>query len=457
MEKQQIVKIIEFLSTCFTMPFLYAVKYYFYKNFLGFKYKNLKFMLSLLILVLADLFSMRIQPVALNEIVNHIIWLCAIFFLCNGSFLIKFFAFIILDNVLLLINVAFLPFDFFIIPFTHSIKMTFSQHMIVSFTNNSIMDLLCYFILFIFLKSICNLLDFEKNKLNLYEKLYLIVPNLAIYGLSYVFYIIQKIKVDNKTYYLPYIFPKIYYFIFPIVCSLLISILISVYTFRKMILSKEEHEKSILIEQQLNLQLSHCENIEKLYSGIRSIMHDMNNHISCLKNLADKNNNDEIKKYLHNLSDTVSKLDFKIKTGNPVSDAIVNEKYSICQNNKIEFVCDFILPKKISLNAVDLCIILSNALDNAIEACMRIQDNIISKEIHLKSLIKNSYLIIEISNSNIDKIEYDHNKIISKKWDKFNHGIGIYNIENSVKKYNGVFDIVEGKNKFTMNIMLKVN
>ncbi len=149
-----------------------------------------------------------------------------------------------------------------------------------------------------------------------------------------------------------------------------------------------EEKKNLLMEQQFKLQLTHSNNIEMLYKGIRGIIHDMNNHVSCLKNLAATNNIEDIKKYLININETISKLDFKIKTGNSISDAVINEKYNIAQANEIEFICDFLLPKETLLEPVDLCVILSNALDNALEACMRITDSNILKKNMYKILHK---------------------------------------------------------------------
>lgn len=74
----------------------------------------------------------------------------------------------------------------------------------------------------------------------------------------------------------------------------------------------------------------------------------------------------------------------------------------------------------------------------------------------MKSLITDSYLIIEISNSNVGKIKHSDNTIISSKVDKINHGIGISNIKSIVSKYGGVFDIVQEKYKVTINVMLKL-
>ncbi|MTK11903.1 MAG: sensor histidine kinase, partial [Clostridiaceae bacterium] len=237
---------------------------------------------------------------------------------------------------------------------------------------------------------------------------------------------------------------------------LLISIILNAYIFKKIIQVKDIEQKNLLMEQQFKLQLNHSKNLEGLYSGIRSIKHDMTNHLLCLKNLAQNWNVEEINNYLHTLGQTIEKLDYNIKTGNAISDAIINEKYNIAKMGNIKFDCDFILPNELILNSVDLCVVLSNSLDNAIEACMKIQDETVDKEISITSYIQDLYLIIEVSNTIVDKLRYNGNKIATTKQDKTNHGIGISNIEMISKKYNGIVDVIIEKNKFILNVMLKI-
>ncbi|GAA0738488.1 sensor histidine kinase [Clostridium oceanicum] len=456
MDKQSIVKITEILSTCFTLPFLYSIKYYFYKRFLGFKHKPYKFILFSILLTLFNFFPIKIGSDLLNIIISDVIWLLGIFYLCNGGFLVKFYAVIVDEIALLLINLSFLVFDFNALTIIHKIDISFSGHIIISFMSNVINDLVRFSLLFIFLKNILKLLNFKNKKINLYQGLYLLIPCLSTYALGVIFYIIQEIKVNNKAYYLPHIFPKTYYILPFVSFALLISILMISYTFNKMLQCEKEEKKNLLMGQQLKLQFKHTKDVEELYNNIKTVKHDMNNHLCCLKNLVNTNNIEEMKKYLGNINKTITKLDFQIKTGNCISDAVINEKFNIAKSKKINFECDFIMPKETLLAPIDTCVILSNALDNAIESCTRIVNSNIPKSILVKSYIRDMYLIIEISNTTIDKLQYNKNKIISKKSDKANHGIGICNIKSTVKKYNGVVDILEEKNKFTINIMIKI-
>lgn len=456
MEKQQINEIVIFLSSYSTLPIQYAVEYYFYKRFLGFKYKAWTFILSALLVTIIDYIMMKATFEISRIITADIIWISIISFLCYGNFLIKFYSVIVINTISVLISLTFLTFDFWALPRAHNFNMSFESHMIVNIVNITAMDLIHLIILFIFLKSICKLLNLKEKILNLYKSLYLLIPCFAIYSFALIFYYIQTIKIENKQYYLPYIFPKLYY-IFPLVTfALLISILIVACTFKKMLEREEEQQENMLMNQQFKLQLAHSKNIEGIYSEIRSVIHDTNNHLACLRSLAEANNMEAVKRYLYNIGQTVGRLDFKIKTGNPIADAVINEKYNIARNEGIGFKCDFIMPKESLLEPMDLCIVLSNALDNAIEACRKVKSNNISKEICIKSFIKNRYLIMEISNTSIDRLHYVENTIISTKSDKLNHGIGISNIKTAASKYNGTVDIVEENNKFIINIMFRI-
>lgn len=456
MNKEFIIKIVEFSSSFFTLPFIYIIKYYFYERFLGFKHEIWKFVLSSLLMTILNFLIVEITWEPFNIIIYNLLWLIIIYFLCNGNFLIKTYAILVEDTIFLLINMAFITFDFRILPLTQNVNMTFEQHMIISFLNNTLNDLSRLALLFILLKTICKLLDLKEKSLNLYHSLFLLIPCLAIYSLTIIFYLVQTIKIDEKKYYLTHIFPNIYYILPFVSCSLLISILITAYTFQKMLEGDEANKQRMLMEQQFNLQLKHSKNIEGLYNGIRSIKHDMNNHLACLRNLSNANDIEAIRNYLNTISKTINKIDFEIKTGNPISDAIINEKYNIAKIEGIQFICDFIIPKETSIDPIDLCVILSNSLDNSIEACMKISDYNIPKIICIKSYFKELYLIIEISNSTTNKLQYVENKIITTKSDATNHGIGFSNIKAAVEKYNGAIDILEEKNKFILNIMLKI-
>lgn len=455
MNNIQIINILGILSSIVALPFYCGIQYYFLKNFLGFKYNVWKFICLTTISIIFTFLALIIcSPLTL--IVNNLLWFTFLCYLCNGNFVLKIYATILPNTILLLIYIIFLSFDYYSSGYISKLIISSEKDIFILFTIDIIRELLNLVPLFLLLRKICRLLNFKEKIINVYQSLHLLIPCFGIYSLVIIFYFIQAIHVDNKDYYLVSIFPKTYLIVPLVSICILISILVHVYIFKKMLAGDEISQKNLLMEQQFTLQINHSKNVENLYSDMRSIKHDMKNHILCLKKLIESKNLEEIYTYINTLDETLSTLDYIIKTGNAISDAIVNEKYSIAKKKGIEFACELMIPSELLINPVDLCVILGNALDNALEACNRITDKTIKKNIFITSYFKDLYLIIEVSNSTEDNLKYDGSKIISQKDDKLNHGIGISNMEMVVKKYNGTLDIVVGKNKFTLNAMLKV-
>lgn len=454
MENMKIIDILGLSSSILALPFHYAIQIYFLNRFLGFKNKLWKCIFFIVPSAILNILIYKTHS-PLTSIAADLLWLILLCYLCNGNFILKLYAAIVPTTILLIIYIIFLSLDYNVSSYISNLDINRTINIFLIFLINSAREAISLIILFIFLNRISNFLSFKERTVNIYESLYLFVPCFATYSLILIFYFVQAIQVENKNYYLFSIFPKVYLLV-PLVCiGLLISILLNAYIFKKSLQVKDFEEKNLLMKQQFKLQINHNKNIESLYSGMRSIKHDMQNHLLCLKSLANNNNIEEIKKYLQLLGQTIEKLNYKIKTGNVISDAIINEKYNIAKLENIEFVCNFIMPNDTLIDSVDLCIILSNCLDNAIEACIKINDKTIDKKIIITSYLKDLYLIIEVSNTTTDKIKYKNNKIISTKKDRNNHGIGLSNIEMIIKKYNGILDIITEENKFTLNIMLK--
>ena len=457
MNKELISQLFVALSEYLTLPLLFIIRYKFYKNFLGFKKNITTYIFASFLSIIFNLVFTEINSGILVFIFEYIFIFLNLCYLCEGNFIMKLYAITVEYEVLFLVNLAYFPIDFWVIPIINNIEMSFTQHLIINFFNMTLSSILGYFILHIVYSKITNYLMATRTNLNLFQSVYLLLPCLSSLGLVIIFYLIQEIKINDKIYELPNLLPKIYYIILPFICFLfLVSIPIMAYTFKKVLDSEEDTQKRLIIEQQFMSYCNHIKNIDTIYLGLRKVRHDINNHISCLKVLSEDNNIVEIKNYLHNLTDAVSKLDFKIKTGNPISDAIINEKHNISCSEGIEFFCNFIVPQNILLDPIDLCIILGNSLDNSIEACKKINVPNIPKNISIISYVKGLYLIIEISNTFSEKPKFLKNKIISNKINKVNHGLGLENINDIVKKYNGTMDILLKKNCFTLSMMLKI-
>jgi two-component system sensor histidine kinase AgrC len=212
----------------------------------------------------------------------------------------------------------------------------------------------------------------------------------------------------------------------------------------------------ILMEKQLNLQLEHYEQLAESRGHIREIWHDFKNHVQCMRILYDKGDMESLGEYIRNLScyeDRANVLD----TENPVIDALLSNKQSIAMQNGIQFDMELILPARLEIPPADICSILGNSLDNAIEACSRIKNPEIEKSISLSLTYKNGYLVMELVNTFEEEPQRRGKQFITWKPSPQFHGLGLQSIERTVEQYGGNMKITIEKGTFSLRILLYVD
>lgn len=234
-----------------------------------------------------------------------------------------------------------------------------------------------------------------------------------------------------------------------LVCSV-----ITVFTLDKLLEANFAREKELLLNQQFNVQVEHCKKLQTQFENSKAFRHDIKNHLICVKNLILNGDIEDAASYIEKITNSVENLSLQVNTHNPIADAVISEKYSICMNNNIEFNCFVNIPQKSQLDPFDFCVILSNALDNCLEACKKITDTKILKYIHIKSSLNKNFLLFEIENSVQNYI--DKTNLVTDKDDSSNHGLGLLNIKNTANKYNGTMNIETTDNKFTLTVMLQI-
>lgn len=178
----------------------------------------------------------------------------------------------------------------------------------------------------------------------------------------------------------------------------------------------------------------------------RKFRHDINNHIIVLQRLLKEEKYDMALSYLCEISDNVKLLNSEIRTGNDIVDAIVHEKYDKAQEYGIKFEVRGMFSAKLIISDYDICTILGNALDNAIEACQKVsEERYIQMEI--KSHLSMLHLIIRNS------IEGEVSLITSKR-DKAMHGYGLYNLSECIEKNFGQLNIYVENREFVVDILV---
>ena len=208
-----------------------------------------------------------------------------------------------------------------------------------------------------------------------------------------------------------------------------------------------------LIEKQLEMQLNHYNKLAENREVLSEVIHDFKNHLNCIYNLYKYDKKNELGKYIENLI-SITNTEKIIDTGNPVIDAVLSEKVNIADKMGIKFERELYLPSNIKINYTDLCIVLGNSLDNAIEACKRITDSSMPKEIKLYMNYRDKYMIIVVTNT-CDKPPVKMGRFYksSKPLPEL-HGIGLQSIDRTVKKYNGNMVIKYENNIFELEIVM---
>ncbi|CAK7000577.1 GHKL domain-containing protein [Tissierella carlieri] len=216
---------------------------------------------------------------------------------------------------------------------------------------------------------------------------------------------------------------------------------------------KDTIEKLALEEQNKYYQRQ-LEIIDNSYNNIKFVRHDMQNHLTALRGYIEKEEKEKAINYISEINDITCEKKELSSSGNINIDSILNYKLQEAQSKGILISLELKVPYKLNISSLDTVVILGNLLDNAIEASSKVKND---KKIDIKIKYKNSILFIYISNTFNGSIIYEGEKIRTTKEDKGNHGIGLVNIENILKKYNGTMKIYHTENKFNVDILMYID
>ena len=231
----------------------------------------------------------------------------------------------------------------------------------------------------------------------------------------------------------------------------IVAILVVIVMFQNWKEMQEEQRGQELVLNQISDMKKHIEGVEKLYRDIRSMRHDMGNHIQTLEHLVAHNNMDDATEYLEHLKNEWDEVSPEIKTGSPVIDVILMEKLREAKERQIRFLSDFHYPQNTKLNAFDLSVIMNNALNNCME-------NVSGDDpyISISSFRKNSIFMITIKNSFVGHLNFgDSDLPETTKFGK-EHGMGLNNIRRVARMYMGDISLEQGNEEVILSIMMQV-
>lgn len=318
----------------------------------------------------------------------------------------------------------------------------------------SLLDLIINIIATISIIVIC------KTKLkHIFESLYSYVPKIAKYLIAFIFLLnmclsillIDFVYYDN--------IPTWYNFIKRFtVLIILTTILMIFYLLYATISNTRLKQLTENYEKQINIQSEHYKKLAAANVDVRRFKHDFKNMSIAIEKLLSDGNTEEALNLLKSSVNSFDSHDNTInpfKSGNPIADALLADKQKMAHSAGATIEFEGAIPAEL-LSPTDICVLLGNTLDNAIEACQKFPHNI-HKTIRISANCVGSIAFIMIENPVTEKANIKNNHIKTSKENKTLHGFGLYSLNSIVKKYSGTLKISSTDSKFTVEISLFFN
>ncbi len=210
------------------------------------------------------------------------------------------------------------------------------------------------------------------------------------------------------------------------------------------------------IEKQLDryqreLIETHYQEVENMYRQMRGWRHDYRNHIQAMKAYAANGDLEAIRAYLDMLDTDLNTVDTVVKTGNSMADAILNSKISLAQSKDIPVSVDAHIPVKLKMSELDLCCIIGNLFDNAIEASMALEPD--KRLIRVYMEMKNTQLYISFTNfTATKKLKKEGGLFKTSKGE--GHGFGLVRIDAIIERLDGYLSRNSEDGAFTTEILI---
>ncbi len=213
-------------------------------------------------------------------------------------------------------------------------------------------------------------------------------------------------------------------------------------TLYNMIDRRIERFQSELIEKQVR-------EIQNMYRQVRGWRHDYRNHINNMKIQLSQENYDGLSDYLNELADDLDTVDTVIKTGNVMADAILNSKLNVAEKMNVQLNVKANVPEALPMSDVELCSVLGNMLDNAVEACGTLPEEERFMRVYIGKLKGQLYLSVQNS---AGKVRKEKGSYLSTK--EGEHGYGLFRIDRVAKKYGGYVNRQNEEGVFATEIMI---
>ena len=196
---------------------------------------------------------------------------------------------------------------------------------------------------------------------------------------------------------------------------------------------------------------THYQEVENMYRQMRGWRHDYRNHIQTMKVLASGGDLEGIRSYLDRLDTDLNTVDLAVKTGNAMADAILNSKISLAKSQDIPVQVDAHIPVRLKMSELDLCCVIGNLFDNAIEASLALPPE--ERLIRVYMDMKGTQLYLSFTNFTAGgKREKQGGRFLTTKGE--GHGFGLVRVDAIVERLEGYLSRNSEDGAFTTEILI---
>jgi len=307
-------------------------------------------------------------------------------------------------------------------------------------------EILCFYFSYAALFILISIVEYffnnrRKGIINPYEMILFQFLFFTIFVISLSLFLYQE-----KKFYAILLIILIYFFIF----------IFLLYYFFKKITQQKQTEYDLKLALDLS-KLTHDyeERLEQNTAMLRSLRHDLKNHLIAIEGYINAENTDKALDYIHTISSETIFPDTLVNTKSVPLSALLSRKKQLCQEKEILFTPEIITTSSL-VTDIDLCIIVGNLLDNAIEAAEKVEDQ--NGYIDFSLQARNNIIHILCCNNYLTQPITSRGKLITHKVkQKSLHGIGLENMQKLVDKYDGTMNYSFDDHIFTMEILIKVS
>ena len=187
--------------------------------------------------------------------------------------------------------------------------------------------------------------------------------------------------------------------------------------------------------------------------SVRTLRHDLKNHALSIQLLLEHGDVEQAKEYLKSFQDAAKKPADSFNTGNKLLDGLFAQKLIPARNDGVDVSSSLDFSEGSFIDNYDLCVMMGNILDNAVEACAALPKDA-DRSIRISGGPAANYILVEVSNSSARKADLLNGLPATSKRDKTMHGFGLRSVRNTLARFNGTMDIEQTENNYSITLMI---